>query len=335
MAISLGTSLWLWDTDVAVKAISLALGHWCRCHGYFTGNFHFGSWHWLRCHGYIVGKLTMAFAHWCWCHGYFTENFTMALGHWRRCHGYFTRKFTMTLGHWRRCHGYFTGTYSMALGYRCRWHGCFSTHHGHGTLLLTSWLIFYTLWLWETAIAISSHTVGMGQHSMAMGHCHRYFIPHCGHGTTHYGHGTLPSLFHYTLWSCQLTAIAISLHTMAMEQYHCCCCYFTGNFTIAVGHCHCCHGYFTGNSTIWAHQGNFFFLCGVFRRLSSSVFLGPASQTVRLVCSKDSATMSYIVTFQIAEELSAYERRLVFVCLFFCFVFYYYTQQQQTHKNMH
>ena len=57
---------------------------------------------------------------------------------------------------------------------------------------------------------------------MAMGHCHRYFIPHCGHGTTFYGHGTLPSLFHPTLWAWNNTlwpwdtAIAVSLHTMVM-----------------------------------------------------------------------------------------------------------------------
>ena len=70
---------------------------------------------------------------------------------------------------------------------------------------------------------------------MAMGHCHRYFIPHCGHGTTYYGHGTLPSLFHPTLWAWDNilwpwdTAIAISSHTVGMEQH-----------TMAMGHCHRC-----------------------------------------------------------------------------------------------
>ena len=100
--------------------------------------------------------------------------------------------------------------------------------------------------------------------------CHRYFI-------THYGHGTVPLLamaislgISILPWDIATAAMDISLEIPLSEL---------------------------------TKETSFCFLSPLWRfRLSSSVFLGPASQTIRLVCRKDSATMLYTVTFQIAEE---------------------------------
>ena len=103
--------------------------------------------------------------------------------------------------------------------------------YGLGAQMSLTRLFQYSLWPWDTTTDFMAHFL----HTMIMGNCHRYFIPHCGHGTTHYGHGTLPSLFHPTLWAWDNilwpwdTAIAISSHTVGMEQH-----------TMAMGHCHRC-----------------------------------------------------------------------------------------------